>query len=367
MPAGTGAARHAAGARLIEVDPGTDSRWDPYVSANEGGSVYHHSGWLRALRREYAQSVLGLALEDANGALRGLLALMPTRGLPLRQANPNTGRRLSSLPRTPLAGPLADDRAGLGALVRAALERTPPGVSLQLKTADAALEGLVPGVIGTVWRTTYVVELPSAPQELRFGSRRNNTRIRSSITTATDDGVRVMAAEEFAEVRDWYRLYLETMRHHVVPARPLRLFEALWEELRPLGMMQLLLARRQGELLAGSVLLRHGRTTWYAFNGSSRAALRHRPNDMLQWHALHAACAAGDRWYDLGEVAEHSTGLAHFKRKWGAEPHRLHRYSHPAPPAPIEDSPPSRAVAHAWRTVPLGLTALAGRLTYRYL
>lgn len=350
--------------RLVVVDPDADPRWDEYVRANAHGSIYHHSGWLRALRREYEQPLLGLALEDAHGALRGVLPLMPTKGLPFARGNPTTGRRLSSLPRTPLAGPLAEDRAGLGALVRAAIDRTPPGAHLQLKLDDARLDGLVSG---GPWRTTYVVELPESPDLLRFGSRRNTTRIRSSITTASNDGVRVVAAQTLAEVRRWYRLYLETMRHHVVPARPFRLFEALWEELRPRGMMQLLLAQRQGELLAGSVLLKHGRTTWYAFNGSSRQAFRHRPNDMLQWHALHAACAAGDRWYDLGEVADHHTGLAHFKRKWGAQTRSLYRYSHPEATQLAEEAPPRKVVAGAWRVLPLGATALAGRAAYRYL
>lgn len=357
---------HPNGFRLVEVDPVADARWDAYVCAHGDGLAYHHSGWLLALQHEYRQAVVGLALETDDGVLGGVLPLMATKGLPLGLGGPLAGRRLSSLPRTPVAGPLADHRDGLAALVRGALERTAPGAHLQLKAEDARLDGLVPTVSGTPWRLTYVVELPDSPEKLRFGNRRNNTRIRSSITTATKEGLVVAPAHSFDEVRHWYRLYLEAMRHHVVPARPLRLFEALWEHLRPRGMMQLLLARRAGRLLAGSVLLKHGTTVHYAFNGSSRSAFHYRPNDMLQWHSIHEACAEGYRRYDLGEVAEHHDGLAHFKRKWGAEPRRLHRYSHPAP-EPAKDKAPADVVARAWRMVPLGATAVAGRLAYRYL
>ena len=99
--------------RVEEIDPSAGGRWDRYVEQHKDGLVYHHSGWLRALQAEYGQRPVGLTLVDSRGELHGLLPLMATRGLPVLRSSGITGRRLSSLPRTPVAGPIADDRTGL--------------------------------------------------------------------------------------------------------------------------------------------------------------------------------------------------------------------------------------------------------------
>lgn len=356
--------------RIRDVDPSADPRWDAYVAGHGQGVVFQHSAWLRALQREYPRPAVNLVLEDEAGAVRGILPLVVTRGLPFGRGGELAGRRLSSLPRTPVAGPLADEASGLTLLVRGAEERLPHGAHLQLKPSEPQLGHIVPPLTDLPWRSTYVVDLPDRPEQLRFGRRRNHVRIRSSVTTATADGVTVRRVEDPTDLRAWYWLYLETMRHHLVPARPLRLFTALWDELRPRGMMRLVVAERRGELLAGSVLLMLGPTVFYAFSGSSRSSLPLRPNDVLQWHAIHDACAEGYRRYDLGEVAEGNAGLAHFKHKWGAEPRRLHRYTYPAPaaaPSSADATATGRWAGRAWRRLPLATTAAAGRIAYRYL
>jgi len=358
--------------RLCEIDPSADARWDTYVSTHAEGLVYHTSAWLRVLQREYGQTALGLAVEDAEGTVHGVLPLMATKGLPLGLGGSLVGRRLSSLPRTPVAGPLAGRRDGLALLVRGAVQRIPQGAQLQLKPAEAHLDGLADRVVAHPWRVTYVLELPDRPEQIRFGNSRNNARVRATINSARRQGVTVRRADSIAGVRNWYQLYLQAMRHHAVPARPLRFFEAMWDELRPRGMMRLLLAERDHELLAGSVLLMFGRTVFYAFNGASRSEFSLRPNDLLQWQAIRDACADGFQHYDLGEVADGEEGLAHFKRKWGAQERRLQRYSSPPPRWTHNDGERkyefmAGLLKRGWSSVPLQATAVAGRLIYRYL
>ena len=84
-------------------------------------------------------------------------------------------------------------------------------------------------------------------------------------------------------------------------------------------------------MLAGSIVLGFGRTAFYAFNGRLRSALALRPNEVLQWEAIHDACRRGFERYDLGEVTGGNEGLAEFKRKWGADEVQMHRYYHPPP------------------------------------
>ena len=371
-------------AQVTQLDWAADGRWDAYVETHPDGLVYHHSGWLRALAAEYGQRAIGLACEDAGGCLRGVLPLVSTRGLPFGRGE-LTGRRLSSLPRTPVAGPIADDDRARAALLSAALGRARGSrrMQLQIKAAGEPLDELVPGLVGVPWRLSFARELPDDPGALRFGSSRKHAAVRRAVKTAEGAGVRVRDAETIDELRQWYVTYLDAMRDHLVPPRPLRLFEAMWQEMRPRGLMRLLLAEQPGAdgrasgaaglPLGGLVLLMLGGTVFYAFNGRRPEALELRVNDLLQWHAIHDACRAGYRFYDLGEVVEGDAGLAQFKRKWASEQRRLRRYYFP-PPASGDaaqqrgpDGRLRRLAESAWRRMPLRATAIAGDRLYRYL
>lgn len=376
MPSGT----VAVDLRAVDFDFRTDPRWDEFVCSHPDALVFHHSAWLRTLEREYGSPLLALACEDAKGRIHGVLPLAFTRGLPFGLGGLGTRRRLSSLPRTPVAGPVAASQAALVALAQAAVERAraEPGLLLQLKLSEPSLDGIVDGLVGAPWRLTYVFDLPAEPDAVRFGNSRNHARIRWAVNKAARSGVHVRLADSEAELRDWYSLYLEVNRWRLLPPRPYRLFQAAWELMRPLGLMRLLLAERHSpghnRIVAGSMLLMLGSTVFYSFHGHLRETLPLRTNDVIQWHAIQAAVREGFRRYDFGEVAQENSDLAAFKRKWGTHPRRLHRYYSPAPSAVDagyglleSDSRARRVGTKAWRRVPLQATAFMGDRVYRYL
>jgi hypothetical protein len=188
--------------------------------------------------------------------------------------------------------------------------------------------------------------------------------------------VRTRPAETEDDLRTWYRIYLETMRRNVVPARPYRFFQALWELMRPSGMMRLLLAEQQtgtgARIVGGHLFLTFGPTVTYAFGASQAADFALRPNDMIMGQAIQDASVAGYRFVDLGEVPDGDNDLARFKTKWGAEPVRLYRYY--SPDFPDADHSQDRAGGSAlvlakkmWNHLPLGMTSWLGDWIYTYL
>lgn len=370
--------RESGGAalRVIEADPQTDTRWDSFVAAHPEGLVYHSAAYLRALAQEYRSRAVFLACEDTGGQLRGILPLFHTRGLPLCRGE-IFGRRLASLPRTPVAGPLTIDREAMSALLREAKERAgrEKGTVLQLKVPASSHNDVFDGLVGIPWRTTYVLELPDRPEMLRFGNSRNHTRIKQRVTKAARLGVSVRRAEREEELRSWYELYLETMRWHVVPPRPYRLFSALWRYLRP-DKMCLLLAQQdngnESRLLAGSIFLMSGKTVFYAFNGRRDDDLAKLPNYAILWRAIFDACGEGFRYFDLGEVTRENLGLAEFKAKWAGKPRWLVRYYSPsihisATPKSDPKGAVTSALEAVWRRLPLRMTALLGNMVYGFL
>ncbi len=365
--------------RVVEVDPGNDPRWTAFVLTHPRGSVYHHPAWLEALSREYRQQSLHLACESDKGELLALMPMVYTRGLPFHLGGPLTAPRLSSLPRTPLAGPLSKDRSATLAILGAALDRVRerPGMQLQIKMPGPELDGLVEGVCGSPWRNSYCLELPATSEKpFRINDGPARARVRWAVNKAAKLGVRVRPAETEADLYEWYGLYLDTMRRNTVPPRPYRFFCALWEILRPQELMQLLVAEHRTDgvarIVAGSIFLTLGDTVSYAFNGSHRAALALRPNDAIQWEAINNACRDHYRRFDLGEVPEGHHDLARFKSKWGAQATRLYRYySLPSClPKTVAEYPPSQGASLAktvWERLPLRATEWIGNRIYSYL
>ncbi len=357
------------------VDPLRDVRWSRFVETHPDGLVYHHPAWLCVLLEEYDRPLHGLACIDADGAWRGILALLETRGFPMRRDFP-TRRRLSSLPRTPFSGPLATDAGAEHALVAAAIElqTARDGSMLELRLAPTGrAQPHLAGVETVPWRPTYRLRLPLTADELSFGDGRARRRIAWACHHARRLGVELRLAESIDDVEAWHRLYLESMRGHLAPARCRRFFEGVWDTLGSAGMARLVLAERDTgrgrELVAGSFFLHHGRTVFYAFDGRRHDEASLRASDLIQRDTIRWACDAGFDWYDLGEVAGEQHGLAAFKRKWGAEPHPLMRLYLPSPArarssTPEEPSLVFRTARRSWNHVPLGITARIGEALY---
>ena len=407
---------------VIEVNFRNDRRWMDFIISHPDALIYHHPGWLSALESEYGRKCTTLACEAPDGAFRAILPLLPTRGLPFRIGRHVISRRLSSLPRTPLAGPVADNAHAMKAILERAimLVQAEPNVQLEIKSTLPGLDQLVPGLTCAHWRGTYTRALPNTEtnkaqnlnqktrqprpcsncddcRQLRFGSARANHQVRWAAKKALKEGVSLCADKQAKELRNWYRLYLEVMRRNVVPPRPFRFFQALYSELSPLGHLALVLAEldhhpdgsapssvdsqkrdthdavNRSGLISGSILLQFGQTAIWAFTGSNDLCLRLHANDLTLWNCMHDSCMHGFNWFDLGEVAENHPELIQFKAKWGAVLQPTYRYYYPISSSPsAPDVQPAAAMmtriaAFAWQRLPLSMVELFGDWAYRFL
>jgi len=377
MIAATPADKSAAGfapapLSIRQALPSDENRWANFVEAHPQGLIYQHPLWVAALEEEYGGKSCTLLCQDDHGELRGVLSLLDTKGLPFTRSG-QTAARLASLPRTPLAGPLALDAAAATALLKAATQRldAQPHHQLQIRSLDGGLASILPGMTVSPWKEIYVLGLPADPSQLTWGGREKRHRIKGAVNRAIKLGVEVREAESEADLRAWYQLYLETMRWHISPPRPYRFLLSLWNRLRPLGKLRLLLAERSqdGQLLAGYLFLACGRTMHCYLNGRRGDSLPFHPNDLLQWKAIYDSCAQGFHRYDLGEVEPGQKGLAEFKTKWGAAPVFSYRYYYPPPNllrGPAQNLTRS-PLGRLWRYVPLAATAVLGDWLYGYL
>ncbi len=132
------------------------------------------------------------------------------------------------------------------------------------------------------------------------------------------------------DLKEWYRLYLENQRWHMVAARPYRFFKFLYENLVSTGLMKILLAEcniaNREKIIAGSIFFSFNDTVFYSFNGRNKNGLKFHANDLIQWKAINYACENGYTYYDMGEVSNCNTSLAQFKTKWGCESKQIYHY-----------------------------------------
>jgi hypothetical protein len=359
--------------------------WAEYVKNHKNGTIYYHPSHLQVLETQSRQKLLRLVCRDENDQIRGVLPLQYTKGMPHNFGGALVAKRLASLPRTPVVGPLADDNDVAAELINAALEFTKkdPGRLLHVKTYNPDLP--CGSLSKFSYKDEYVTEIPPYPQKLRFGNSKNHSSIKRAVKKAINNGVEYRLAESEKDLKQWYKLFLNLNRYHTNPPRPYKLFKISWDILHPKGMMQVALAEQKikgkKKIIAGLLLYYFNETVTFAYNGSSRSYFDLRPNDFLHWNAIHNAQKEGYKFYNWGNAGEDNAGLASYKKKWCSKKFPIYQYFYPRPTVKgynesttvidyNKGSDPSEFVGikkFLWQLVPLSLTTMIGRLVYKYL
>ncbi len=364
--------------KIREIDHSFDSQWIEILSTTEDAVIFQHPFWLKALESEYGQASVVLGAFDSNDMLKGVFPLLPSNGFPFGIGGMAAGKRISSLPRTPLCGPVASTHELKKKLLDAAskLKLINDGYVLQVKSRDGELcvdSSLIKKIN---WRSTYTLSLPESPEQIRFGNKTKNHRIKSAVNKAINSGISIREAETEDDLKAWYKLYLETMRYVAVPARSYRLFKFLFENLRSKGLMNLLVAEinenGNKRLLTGSIFLKYNKTFFYSFNGRKMNEPPLHQNDLVLYTAIHRACAEGYSFFDFGEVTSDNEGLARFKSKWGCDEIQIYHYYYPLPGKFDSEKIDSgrgdgKLRKLIWNRLPLGLTKVLGDKIYKYL
>jgi len=358
----------------LSKDKSIDERWDTYVKQHPEGTLFHLTDYLSSLQSESGEELYKITCVDDLNNLVGIFPLLSTKGFPFSIGGLVGSSRLSSLPRTPTGGPLSSDPKVFSKLLEASIDIKSkfPSKILQIKSFSNSIDDHSNKLIKVHWRDSYITSLPKDPKlEIKFGNSSNNSAIKRCINKAINNGLSTRYSDDKDELKYWYYLYLDTMKHHITPARSFGYFENLWNKLKPKGYLKLILAEKNNKILAGSILFYFNKTVIYAFNGSDRNSFEFRPNDLLHWTAIEDAIKEGYLYYDLGEVPKNNEGLVKYKKKWGADIVPIYHYysaqSENLQIENIDDGEPSQMKKKLWNMLPLGVTAIIGKWVYSRL
>src|SRR4051812_32253583 len=190
------------------IDPLTDARYDEFVARCERAGAYQTGAWARILAAAYGVRASYLASTAPDGELEAVLPLMTSRGIV-------SGKRLRSLPVVPFAGPVGKSvDAELAVIAAACGLADERGADLCINARTAGYEEHLPGLHGVETNPTWVTPLPEDADALRRGWKKTSNNLFRSIAKSEKAGVRVREGQGEGDLRDFYRLYLETMRRH---------------------------------------------------------------------------------------------------------------------------------------------------------
>jgi lipid II:glycine glycyltransferase (peptidoglycan interpeptide bridge formation enzyme) len=141
--------------------------------------------------------------------------------------------------------------------------------------------------------------------------------VRQAVRKAVRNGVSAEYARGEPAMAEFYRLHCKTRLRHGSPPPPYRFFESIHRHIIAPGKGWLVLARKDGEAIAGAVFLLHGERAIFKFGASDEEHLRLRPNNLVMWEAMVCLADAGMTSLDLGRTSMSNEGLRRFKLSLG--------------------------------------------------
>jgi len=333
----------------------TDPRWAGFVAGHPEATPFHHPDWAAVVARCYGFPAFALVTSDETGDVRGGLPLVEVRHL-------GSAPKWVSLPYTDYCQPLVAARQDEEQLA-AGLRRASGSAGVRWVEVRAPLAGM--SVIDRP-AIRHLLALDESPAHVYAGFHRS--QVQRSIRRAEREKLTVRAATRPEDLcGTFYRLHLRTRRRLGVAVQPMRFFRLLWDEVISRGLGSVLIVEASGAPVAAAVFLAWNETVIYKFGASDPAAWPMRPNHLLFWHAIRAACEHGYRWLDFGRTDVGHNGLRNFKLSWGAvEEPIAYGTLGTSPAAAPAGGIGGRMLGQAIRRGPLLVCRMAGESLYRY-
>jgi lipid II:glycine glycyltransferase (peptidoglycan interpeptide bridge formation enzyme) len=318
----------------LRVRPATAAdrpAWDRFALTAAGGNLLQAWGWAD-LKAEFGWTADRLLAEGAGGELHGVLHVLTRRAA--------GGVAFAYAPRGPAIPDCERGAAAALALIAAARRTARHRRALVLKldpewrVGDPAAAAILSGAglrdspYDVQHRLTWLVPLDGGEEAVLA---RVKASTRHHIRRAQRAGVVVERRSDLDAVDVFHPLFTDTVRRSGFVGRDLAYHRAVVRHLGGSCPVVTLLARVEGEAVAGMIAVAAGPRLVYLFGGSSLRHSRHQPAYLMHWQAIRWGLAQGCSVYDMWGVPNHEdpeapgAGYYEFKRRWNGEIARHHR------------------------------------------
>ncbi|MCE5260259.1 MAG: peptidoglycan bridge formation glycyltransferase FemA/FemB family protein [Chloroflexi bacterium] len=297
----------------------TPERWDSMVAEDPGGHLLQTWSWADLKRLAGWQAERWYVERDGQ-VVCGAQVLYQHKG-PLQFAY---------LPKGPFV--VHDDSAALGALWRKLHQRCRQRLAISLKiepeweNGDTAkvdwlqTNGFQVSPITIQPRRTIIVDLQQGESDILA---RMKSKWRYNISLSERRGV--MAHEADADgMQTFYDLMRITAERDHFGIHSLAYYQRAYACFATQRRVQLLIAKYEGEPLAGLMVFAFNGQAWYLYGASSNQHRELMANHLLQWRAMQWAKSQGCHQYDLwgiagsdNDSADQLKGVGQFKSGFG--------------------------------------------------
>ena len=348
-------------ARLYEVDPLRDRRWQSLVEQHPHASVYHTVGWLEALRRTYGYEPVAFTDSPPTADLKRALLFCGIRSW-------LTGRRIVSLPFSDYCAPLCDGGTEFGSLI-GPLQATRVNRQwkyLEIRPVNGGFDGTAEKLgfetIGKYF--LHRLDLESAAEEIF--RRLHKDSVQRRVRHAERVGVVELCEKSPRSLKDFYQLLVRTRARHNLPPQPYAWFRNLLDGMG--SALDLRIAYKE-QIPVAAVLILHFKDKSYYKYGCSDERFHHLGSiPFLLWRAILNAKSIGSRTFDLGRTGVDQHGLLQFKMHWAPVSGSLTYWKFP--PGPSLNSSLSwnlSFVKSVCAYVPKRLLRIVGTVLYRHI
>jgi len=306
------------------IDPLKSAEWDKFVENHPFGQIYHLSSWKKILESCFKH------IKGYFFVLRGDAGNEIEAGLPAYKVRSwLTGNRLVCAPFATLFDPLVSTSGQLNVLSKALIEASHQlncsHVEIRTHEADRYFENSE--YAASRFFKLHYLSLDSSLDTLRRNFHR--TCVRQRIARAEKSGLRLKIADQEPDLQIFYNLLVMTRIRRGLPPQPFSFFRALWDEFKPLNLLTILIAQKDGQSIAALLLLTFKNRVSVEIAASNEAFKCYSPIHYLFWEAIKLAHEKGYRILDFGRTSPNNVSLMDFKERWGTESVDLAHFYYP--------------------------------------
>jgi len=306
-------------------------QWNDFVAASACCNITQSYEW-GGLAPHLGAEAMRAGVIDDEGCLRAAMLILITRAPVLRRVYFYAPRGpVIDDPASPALSVLLDfvqvEARKRGAFMLKVEPSIPDGDEAWLAALHA--QSFRSNPYATHVRHEWVLDLRPDEKDILAGMKE---KWRYNVRLAARKGVTIRKGSGQADLDTFYHIYETTSerdsffihdkRHY---EDVMRLYGAGDED----GRAALLLAEHEGQAIAGIIVLRLGRWSWYMYGASSNEQRNLMPNHLLQWTGMQWAKSHGCWYYnfrgipDVLEEGQELWGVYVFKRGFGGYPLRF--------------------------------------------
>jgi len=297
----------------LKVFESPGKEWDEFASRYTD-LIFYQSVWSEVLKKGLGGQALYFYLEDGGEGVAGLPSiLLNFRIFKVLYASIPYGNLVGQASYFPLFMELLEK------------EFKKRGMDQVRMTESPFSENYQPASFKPFTAKGSLLDLRGFTQERVDKAYRNE--IRRAVRKAQKNGLSVKGIRSKEETNLIYELYLSSMERNRAAAKyPLSWFDALYEILVRRGKADVLFAMKGDQYTAGVVLVYSATSIHYLHNGSEKAFLEYRPNDLIVDQIIQQGVREGKAFLDFMGSDQKDVSLIRFKEKWGSKSFDLQTY-----------------------------------------